>query len=149
MLKKYPDIFSKKHYQQLQYYENVNNMSKFAIYNCGVGWKLISIASNGDVKSCSLLGNIGKIGNVFNQNVRDILNSEKGRFHMNFSKMQKEEICHDCAYKYYCAMCITRIYAANIQRIRDGLDLCEIAKRNKMDKYFDFNSHCINFKFQI
>ena len=146
VIKEYPDIISNKLSNQQDYYERGNDASKFAIYNCGVGWKLISIASNGDVRSCSLLGNIGKIGNIFNQNIYEILNSEKGLFYMNFSKMRKEKICCDCAYKNDCAMCIVRIYGANRQRLKDGVGLCEIAKKNKMDKYLDFQS---DFKFSI
>lgn len=146
--KEYPDILSKRHYIQ-QHPGNVNNISKYSIDNCGTGWRAISIAANGDVRSCLLLGKTGNMGNVFKQNIFNILNSPKGNFYLNFSKKMDEEPCQLCSYKNYCAMCITRIYAANIQRIKDGLDLCEIAKRNKMDECFDFNPDCINFKFEI
>jgi radical SAM protein with 4Fe4S-binding SPASM domain len=146
MLKEYPDVFSKKHYQQQQYHTSMDEMSKFNINNCGIGWKLISIASNGDVRSCSVLGKIGNMGNIFKQDISDILNSGKGNFYLNFSKIKNEESCNICRYKNYCATCITRIYAANIQRVKDGIGLCDIVKRNNMEEYFDFYS---NFKFII
>jgi len=149
MLEKYPDIFSKKHYQQQQWYEDAKDMTKFTISNCGTGWKAVSITSNGDVRSCPLLGEVGKMGNIFKQDICEITNSDKSRFYLNFSKKHEEKICHNCEYEYYCAMCITRIYVANLQRIRNGIDLCEIAKRNEMDKYCDFGSNSINFKFTI
>jgi radical SAM protein with 4Fe4S-binding SPASM domain len=137
LMKEYPDVISKKSYQK-------NNI--FEIDNCGIGWNHISISYDGNVKSCLMLGEIGYIGNVFNQEISAIFNSNKCHFYMNFAKKREEASCNMCSYKNYCASCLSKIYAANIQRLKDGLELCDIAKRNKMDEYLDFNS---NLKFSI
>lgn len=95
------------------------------------------------------LGKNGKMGNIFEQDIFDIFNSDKTQFYVNFSKSIEEESCKNCSYNSFCAVCISKIYTANIQRLKDGLELCEIAKRNKMDKYFDFNVNYSDFKFNV
>ena len=131
--KKYVDILSKEHYN--------NSIAQLSIEkNCGVGWKLLSIAANGDFRSCTLLGDVGCMGNFYKQNISDILNSNKRDFYVNFFKKYDEEACNICIYKQYCTKCISRVYTANLQRLKDGLGLCEIAIRNKMDEYLDFQS---------
>jgi radical SAM protein with 4Fe4S-binding SPASM domain len=137
----YPDIIAERHLKKIE--NNVLNIDR----NCGIGWKIISISSDGTIISCALMGKSGIIGNYFKQNISEIINSDKGRFYQNFSKTEIEkEFCTQCCYENFCARCIARIYAANLQRVKDGIGLCAIAKINEMDKYLDFNS---DFKFSI
>jgi hypothetical protein len=78
--------------------------------------------------------------------IHELLRQPVCEFYSNFSKRWDDESCFACSYKDFCTRCLARIYAVNIQRIKDGNNLCEIVKRNKMDDFFDFNS---NFKYLI
>ena len=126
--------------------DRINKNLKTIIDNCGIGWKHISIAPSGIVRSCLFFNECGEMGNVFEQDMSDIFNSNKVHFYAKFSKKPIEVCCESCSYKNYCGSCIARIYAANIQRIKDGGNYCEIVKRNEMDKYFNFN---LDFKYKI
>jgi radical SAM protein with 4Fe4S-binding SPASM domain len=139
VVKDYPDVFNEI------YYQDIFNLT-VSECNCGAGWKAFSITAEGDIRSCSILGKNGYIGNILKQSIHEILEQPVCKFYSNFSKQWNEKACLDCTYKDYCARCLTRIYATNIQRVKDGLNLCEIAKRNKMNEYLDFNS---NFTYLI
>ena len=133
MVKEYTDVINEVHYQDFFTLPVIDR-------NCGAGWKLFSISAEGNIGSCAILGKNGYIGNVLNQSIHKILELPICELYSNFSIQRNEESCIECSYYNYCGRCITRIYSANIQKIKDGLDLCEIAKRNKMDLFLNFNS---------
>lgn len=135
---KYPEIF----YNRPTYGKDLPIVDS----NCGAGWKLVTVSPNGNIRSCVMLDENGTIGNIFEQDISSIFKSDKVKFYANFSKTRDEDACKRCQYQDYCQRCISRIYTANIQRLNNGLELCEIAKRNKMDAFLNFNS---NFKFVI
>ena len=55
--------------------------------NCGIGWKHLTIAPTGNVRSCLFLDENGEMGNIFEQDMAEIFNSDKARLYANFSKM--------------------------------------------------------------
>ena len=137
--KEYPDIILKP-------LDMINKNLPIKNNNCGIGWKHLTIAPTGNVRSCLFLDENGEMGNIFEQDMAEIFNSDKARFYANFSKMSNEECCQSCSYNDFCGNCITKIYAANIQRRKDGEGLCEIVTGTGMDEHFDFNS---DFKYKI
>jgi radical SAM protein with 4Fe4S-binding SPASM domain len=128
---KYPEVFYKP-------FENSNNLP-VERNNCGVGWQHATISPNGIVKSCVLLDeNIAIMGNVFEQNIQDIFDSDISSFYANFNKQIDDVSCINCDYKYNCGNCIAGIYVSNVERIKKGKDLCDFAKKIEMNKYFNF-----------
>jgi radical SAM protein with 4Fe4S-binding SPASM domain len=111
--------------------------------NCGTGWKHASISSNGKIKSCLLLNNNEDLGDLSKDNIADIFKTDKVSFFANFTKSKDDANCNDCTYKDFCNNCIARIYVSNLQRIKQGMDLCPIVYSTNMYKYFDFNNRII------
>jgi radical SAM protein with 4Fe4S-binding SPASM domain len=62
-------------------------------YGCSAGKTLLSIASNGEVKTCGALN--GRVGNIREKNILDIWHSPK------LIQMRKQPDC-DCSYRSIC-----------------------------------------------
>ncbi len=84
--------------------------------------------------------NSGGMGNIYRQSILEIFNSDKVRFYANFTKQIDDESCKECEHNNSCGNCIARIYVANIEYKKKNKDLCEIAKRTKMEKSVNLDS---------
>lgn len=124
MLERYPDIFHRL--------LNYKNELPIARDNCGSGWQHATISPTGTVKFCVIMNDCSaSMGNIYEQNISKIFNSEKAYFYANFSKQIDDECCISCEYYGSCGNCIARIYMANIDRLKKGKELCNIVKKNK------------------
>ena len=110
--------------------------------NCGAGYRSVAIDANGNVKPCLLVSDKVKfLGNIFEDNYLQMFNEStvsKIYRKFNFSSIEESK-CDNCADKYYCGSCMSKIFFANLKRKADKKDLCFYAKYLEMDKIFDFS----------
>lgn len=88
----------------------LENMMKHNEINCGAGWRTFAInGASGDVRICLLMGEIGVIGNVDNDNYFDIFSKEKlDSYRKAPSPSPFLDTCKDCEYVERCNSCIAK-----------------------------------------
>ncbi|MBU3110231.1 radical SAM/SPASM domain-containing protein [Clostridium lacusfryxellense] len=101
---------------------------------CEAGRHLISIGADGSVYPCHMLHKDElKLGNILNQNLKDIVFTKKNPF-LNISVDQIEG-CTDCKYKYFCGgNCRARSYLST-HSIYENDNLCEVSYSHIESKF--------------
>lgn len=133
----YRDYIRKKYGEYLQrinklysdifiHHRILNKIEKEKTYNCGAGWRNMCIQSNGDIKICPTDTLV--MGNIFDDDIQDIFNSDKGNVYMRFSMEPYliDRVCDECEITHKCGACISRIVEMNRRRKEKEMGFCSV-----------------------
>jgi len=81
-----------------QYYAALNGQESFPLVRCNAPWVSTVIESNGDVQPCFFFP---KIGNIFEEDLTAIINSERAIAFRKKLKASKNPICQKCVCSLY------------------------------------------------
>ncbi len=119
--------------------DQVKEMKKKLI-NCGAGWRTFTMNSKGIIRPCVLMdeGYI-TIGDILNQDIEDIMKQPIVQKLMDLPWPLDGE-CKDCGNEDFCKFCAYRGLITNQERIKQGLGLCEWAKKNNVDDFINIET---------
>lgn len=124
------------------YTEEELDMMRKTLSNCGAGWKTVTVGPDGEIRPCVMMeeGIIAQ-GNIKKQSIEDIM---KNTFKFDFDtlRMPDKEDCGDCFNGPYCRYCYYRAILTNRERVNQGMDICEWAKKYNIEKFVKFEKSC-------
>lgn len=115
--------------------------------NCGAGWKTLTIGPNGDIRPCVLIEEgLLNMGNIKKQSIYDIMNNDIVNYYQNVN-LPNEETCGSCFNLFFCKSCFYRGVITNVERIEQGVEICEWGKLNNIETILEImnkKNSCLN-----
>lgn len=114
--------------------------------NCGAGWRSFAIAPDGIVRPCVMMHDgFINLGDINKNSITDIMKQELINFLYKLPWPMEGE-CIGCANELYCRWCAYRGCMVNAERKKQGVEICEWARKNNVDQYIDLDTEIENDK---